>query len=157
MWSSGLTDEDSKLVHSNLPVSIPRRNKMCRWRASPANRGRRVGCATSGPTPRRRSDCVAPISTRSVEGTRVIRSPHSDSGPPRCYPWSRAGHPRREASGSGGGRGGICVGQSAVKGGTLGQVSIIESLLSLLRVGEAPSTAENTLRSSIHKLLSCGH
>jgi hypothetical protein len=71
-------------------------------------------------------------------GTRVIRSSGSDSGPPRCCAWSRAGHPRREASGSGGGRGGICVGESAAKGGSLGRVSIIESLLHLLRVGCAP-------------------
>jgi hypothetical protein len=28
----------------------------------------------------------------------------SDSGPPHCSAWSRAGHPRQEASGSGGGR-----------------------------------------------------
>jgi hypothetical protein len=40
---------------------------------------------------------------RSVTA-RVICSPRSHSGDPRCYAWSRAGHHRREATGSGGGR-----------------------------------------------------
>jgi hypothetical protein len=88
---------------------------LCRWRASPAKHGRRADHAISGPTPRLRSACVAPISTRSVEGEpshslaslREPRSSRSDSGTPRCPAWSRSGHPRREASGTGGGRGDV--------------------------------------------------
>jgi hypothetical protein len=41
---------------------------LCRWPASPANCGRRIGSAVSGPTPRLRSARVAPISTREGEG-----------------------------------------------------------------------------------------
>jgi hypothetical protein len=43
--------------------------------------------------------------SHSLAALAEPRSSRSDSGPPRCSAWSRAGHPRREASGSGGGRG----------------------------------------------------
>jgi hypothetical protein len=49
-----------------------------------------------------RSARVAHLNPLGRRG-RVICSPRSDSGPPRCYAWSRAGHPRGDASGSGGG------------------------------------------------------
>jgi hypothetical protein len=55
---------------SQLATSGPRAPGtcfLCRWRAKPAKRGRRAGRAISGPTPRRRSARVAPISTRSVQ------------------------------------------------------------------------------------------
>jgi hypothetical protein len=89
-----------QLAASGPPARGPR--CMCTWRASPAKRCRRAGGATSGPPPKQRFACVAPMSTREVEAARDIRSPHSDSGFPPCYAWSRAGLPRREASGSGG-------------------------------------------------------
>jgi hypothetical protein len=76
-----------------------------RWRSSSAKRRRRAGGATSAPTPRLRSPRVATSQSARSRGTRVIRSSRSDSGPPRCSAWSRAGHRGRHASGSGGGSG----------------------------------------------------
>jgi hypothetical protein len=40
-----------------------------------------------------RPPVLPPSQLTRERGTRVIRSPRSDSGLPRCCAWSRAGHP----------------------------------------------------------------
>jgi hypothetical protein len=69
-----------------------------------------VGGAHQAPPQSRRRYCWAHSETQVRlccphlnplgRGTRFIRSPRSDSGPPPCYAWSRAVHPLRDASDS---------------------------------------------------------
>jgi hypothetical protein len=88
-----------------------------------------------------------PSQSETSEALRARRA--NDSGPPLCYARSRAGPPRREASGSGGPGRLECP----------SHVSIIESLLSLLRVGSAPPPTEAAPRynDSVANVLSNQH
>jgi hypothetical protein len=103
-WLLGVGFACPARPQSSLCPSCPWTCFLCRWRASRAKRGGRGGRTPSRRTLKLRSACIAPSQPARERGTRVIRSPRSNSGTLRCSLWPRPGHPRREASGPGGGR-----------------------------------------------------